>query len=69
MTDSFRKPIQGLHSLDDPIGSYWLLKTRVELSVFYRNHVETQKKVTKKPRVNPQETVTFSRDKNKGGKT
>ena len=62
------KEIQGLHNRESADGSYWLLRARIELSVFSRNHNETLEKVTEKPRVNPKETVTLSHDKNKGGK-
>ena len=52
-----KKEIQGLHNKKTAQEEYWLLLARVTLSNF-----------REKPSLKQLETVTFSRDKNKGEK-
>lgn len=65
----YTKAIQGLHEVTSAHESYWLLKAKVELSVFSRKHIEPLEKDPEQPRVNPTETVTsFNVTKKEGGK-
>ena len=44
-----QKPIQGLHNLEDPNGSYWLLKAKLELLSYSKIDLESLEKGDKIP--------------------